>query len=92
MREFMQEKIEKNTLTGVLRLAIGVCPKCGSGNTHSCEKSEYVSAIGDENDSDCLVALELDNITIGHCDVCSHIWCLECGKKISLRDLSCSCY
>ena len=92
MRAIMQEKIEKNALAHALRITIDVCPKCGSENTHSCEKLEHVSAIDDEKDSNCSVALELNDITIGHCDVCSHIWCLECCKKISLRNLSCSCY
>ncbi|MGB6680537.1 MAG: hypothetical protein WBF08_04325, partial [Candidatus Bathyarchaeia archaeon] len=74
------------------RMAIGVCPKCGSENTHSCETLEHVSTSDDEKISNCQFALALDDITIGHCDVCSHIWCLECCKKISLRNLSCSCY
>ena len=88
----MQENIQKNALMNVRRMTIGVCPQCGSENTHSCEKLEYVSAIDDEKDSNCPVVLELDDITIGHCDVCSHIWCLECRKQISLRNLSCNCY
>lgn len=88
----MQETIQKNLLVNVHRMAIGVCPQCGSKNTHSCEKLEYVSTSDDEKDNNCQFALKLDDITIGHCDICSHIWCLECCEKISLRNLSCNCY
>ena len=92
MRESMQKIIQENVLTSTHRMAIGTCPQCGSKNTHSCEKFEYVPASDDEKDNNCQFALKLDDITIGHCDVCSHIWCLECGKKISLRNRSCNCY
>ncbi len=88
----MQENIRKNTLVQTNRMAIDVCPKCGSRNTHSCEKLEYVSISDDEKDSNCKLALKLDDITIGHCDICNHIWCLECGKKIFLGNQSCNCY
>ena len=54
----MQENIQKNTLTSARRMTIGVCPQCGSENTHSCEKLECVSAIDDEKDSNCPVVLD----------------------------------
>lgn len=92
MREFMLEKIQKNALANARRMAIGVCPKCGSENTHSCEKLEHISASDNEKDRNCQFTLKLDDITIGHCDVCSNIWCLECGKEISIRNQSCNCY
>jgi len=88
----MQEKIQKSALVNACRMEIGICPKCGNKNTHSCEKLEYVSASDDVKDKNCQFALKLDDVTIGHCDVCSQIWCLECGKKISLGNLSCNCY
>jgi hypothetical protein len=92
MIEIMQENTPKNVLVSAHRMAIGVCPKCGSENTHSCEKLEYISTNDDEKASNCQLALKLNDITIGHCDVCSHMWCLECGERISLKNQSCNCY
>lgn len=85
---------------------VGLCPNCGSNNTHDCSKEEYVAgpetAISEQRvaevevakdvvriGSDCPTAMRLDDLTIGHCDDCSYLWCLECGSELSIDKPMC---
>jgi hypothetical protein len=73
---------------------VGPCPRCESNNTHDCSKVEYVADVNDERlvrmGSDCPMAEEIDDITIGHCDDCNYLWCLECGNELPEGEMVCS--
>ena len=88
-----KEELERKYF--ISQILVGECPACGSDNTHDCSKSEYVPSdprikkgimsVG----SDCPVAQKLDDLSIGHCDDCNHIWCLECGSRLSIDEPLC---
>jgi len=84
----------------ISRMMVGNCPNCGSDNTHDCEAPTFVvSPIVpfyegepkriEKMGSECEVARKIDDITVGHCDDCGHIWCLECGNKLTLEKPVC---
>ena len=86
---FDWEKIERDAFTS--SMLVGNCPNCGSINTHDCKSLEKIPPMEIhgikfppmEIGSDCPIALKLDDPTVGHCDTCGYLWCLECGKELS---------
>ena len=39
--------------------------------------------------SNCPVAMKINDVSIGHCDDCDHLWCLECHSKLTLENPNC---
>ena len=77
------------------QIFVGDCPRCGSSNTHDCmalihEPSPLDPQETMEMGSDCGVAMEIDDIAVGHCDDCGHLWCLECGSQLSVDSPNCT--
>lgn len=74
----------------ISQLMVGNCPNCGSNNTHDCEAPNFVSSPFESQEqvfklgSECGIARELDDPTVGHCDDCNYIWCLDCGSELTL--------
>jgi len=78
---------------------VGNCPNCGSWNTHDCEAPDFdvfpiVPINGApkqiiKSGSECGVARQLDNPSIGHCDDCGYLWCLDCGTELSIENPDC---
>ena len=78
----------------VSRIMVGDCPRCGSSNTHDCQAPYFdpypfnspgmIVKMG----SECWAARELDP-TIGHCDDCDYLWCIECGSQLSIDEKEC---
>ncbi len=84
----------------IREIMVGDCPRCGSPNTHDCKREEFVPARLIDDGSirpmsiirmgcDCEVAKKLDDPTIGHCDDCNYLWCLECGSELSIDEPRC---
>lgn len=76
----------------ISQIMVGNCPKCNSGNTHDCEALFFSISEAKELEkmgSKCGIAREIDDNTIGHCDTCDYIWCLECGSPISIENPLC---
>ncbi len=79
----------------IREIMVGDCPRCGSPNTHDCSEEEFVpnSLIRPTSiiriGSDCEVAKKLDDPTVGHCDDCNYLWCLECGSELSIDEPTC---
>lgn len=75
-------------------IMVGKCPNCGGANTHDCESEKFeYSKITKEimkTGSKCWASQKIDDITIGHCDDCNFLWCLECGSPISEDKTVCS--
>lgn len=77
------------------QIMVGDCPRCGSSNTHDCQAPNFVpSPFGSPEQivkmgSECWVARELDDLTLGHCDDCGYLWCLECGSPVSIDEKVC---
>jgi hypothetical protein len=44
---------------------------------------------GSDATSDCEDAPGIDDLTVGICTSCIHLWCLECGTALSFREPSC---
>jgi hypothetical protein len=89
-----EDELNRDAFLSVI--LVGSCPRCGSGNTHDCEAihheyDEYLNEITKQG-SDCPAAKEIDDITIGHCDDCDYLWCLECGRKYSAESGACVHY
>lgn len=63
----------------IREIMVGDCPNCGSPNTHDCLREG----------SDCEMAKNFDDPTIGHCDDCGYLWCLECGSELTVDDPVC---
>jgi len=75
-----EEFVELNAF--ISNLLVGPCPRCGSHNTHDLGK------IPDYPGPYCPMTERYDDPTIGHCDDCGYLWCLECGKEISEEDIT----
>lgn len=79
----------------ISRIMVGDCPRCGSINTHDCGASDFDPLTIDspenvfEKGSECWAVGELDDPTIGHCDDCDYLWCIECGSQISVDERVC---
>jgi len=79
----------------ISRIMVGDCPRCGGINTHDCDASEFdpLTTGSPENvfetGSECWAVRELDDPTIGHCDDCDYLWCIECGSQISVDERVC---
>ena len=62
------------------KVLVGPCPRCGSLNTHDLGKDpDYAGPY-------CPLTERYDDPTIGHCDDCGYLWCLECGEEITEED------
>ena len=74
---------------------VGRCPMCGNLTAHDCKASHYV--LNDhilpkeivKEKSRCQVALEIDDISVGHCDHCDYLWCLECLTQLNVDEGVC---
>ncbi len=78
----------------ISQIMVGDCPKCGSKNTHDCEGPDFYLDSNSpkqvvKTGSECGVARELEDPTIGHCDSCDHLWCIECGSMLAIDDKAC---
>lgn len=75
-------------------IMVGECPRCGSQNTHDCQAPDFFinpdTGEIEKMGSECGIAREIDDITIGHCDDCDFVWCLECGQEIEMNNPVCS--
>jgi hypothetical protein len=92
MGEDLEEKISRTLFLN--EFLVGECPRCGSINTHDCEaEHEEINPYNPretiKSGSSCGVALEVDDITVGHCDDCDYLWCLECGSELTLDSPVC---
>lgn len=94
----MVRKLDKDTIQRdafISSMMVGDCPKCGSPNTHDCEAVTFDYDVEGEIrklGSDCEVAKKLDDPTIGHCDDCDYLWCLECDNQLSPQKPLCGHY
>jgi len=96
----LAKKLDKDTIQRdafVSALMVGDCPMCGSSNTHDCEAVTFECGATEpqrilKSGSDCEVAKKLDDPTIGHCDDCGYLWCLECNSEVSLETPLCAHY
>ena len=93
MGEDLRERLDQNYF--VNQFLVGDCPKCGSPNTHDCEALTFEQSPLDPKElirtgSDCGVAMEIDDITVGHCDDCDYLWCLECGSQLYVDSPNCT--
>lgn len=43
------------------------------------------------NTGDCQDDPEIEDICVGRCYACGHLWCTECRKALTLAALSCPC-
>ena len=96
----IKERLERDFF--IFQVMVGNCPRCGSSNTHDCEAPHFapnsnppltdLESTGSVNEiiklgSECGVAREIDDNTIGHCDDCDFLWCLECGSQLTVDKL-----
>jgi len=77
LRRYTKEDIERDMF--IREIMVGDCPNCGSFNTHDCSKDDF----------DCEVAKMVDDPTVGHCDDCGYLWCLECGSELTIENHVC---
>jgi hypothetical protein len=74
-------------------ILVGPCPRCGSLNTHDCEAPTFELEEAEEKivkfGSECGVAREIDDNTIGHCDDCDYLGCLECEAELKIDSPVC---
>jgi len=85
-----EKRLERDSFT--FGIMVGDCPNCGSFNTHDCEAPNYHLDLEGEPmkmGSECGIARELNDPTVGHCDDCNYLWCLECGSELSIDKLLC---
>jgi len=47
-------------------------------------------ACGSDATSDCDESPGIDDMTVGICTSCAHLWCLECGSSLSFSNPTCS--
>jgi hypothetical protein len=92
MGEDLEEQLSRTLFLNMF--LVGECPRCGSNNTHDCEAQHFEVNPLDPREliktgSSCGVAQEVDDITVGHCDDCDYLWCLECGAELSIDSPVC---
>jgi len=98
MSEDLNDTLARDYFINQVFGLVGPCPRCNSTNTHDCEASHFIlddmEIPGFEPKiikmgSDCPIAKEVDDITIGHCDDCGYIWCLLCRREIDIDHPAC---
>jgi hypothetical protein len=47
---------------------------------------------GSENTGDCEHDPEIDNVLVGRCFDCGHLWCTECGRRLEQSSPECECW
>ena len=93
MGEDLEEQLSRTLFLN--EFFVGECPRCGSINTHDCEAQHFEINPLDPKEliktgSSCGVAQEIDDNTVGHCDDCDYLWCLECGAELSIDSPFCN--
>lgn len=104
MRSFKNEDIERETFISAIMVGccpncksgnVHDCSKVeyvpGPQTAIARERLDGVSVVKDitRAGSDCPIAKELDDPSIGHCDDCNFLWCLECGLELSIDEPTC---
>ena len=90
-QENKKKRLESGLFTS--QLLIGACPRCGSYNVHDCQAPEFELVQSGKKilkmGSECEEARKIDDITVGHCDDCGYLWCLECESELSIDNPVC---
>jgi hypothetical protein len=47
---------------------------------------------GSEKTGDCDADPEINELLIGRCYDCGHLWCTECGNALTRKSLHCACW